>query len=169
MSAFNSVRRRVFFSFHYKPDNWRAAEVRNMGVVEGNAPVSDNDWESVTRGGDTVIRNWIDGQMHGKSCTIVLIGSQTAGRKWINYETGKAWNDGKGLLGIYIHNLKDRLGNQSTKGKNPFGGSTVAGKKLSDIVRAYDSPYKTSTYVYAHIKDNIADWIEEAIRIRGRY
>ena len=26
--------RRVFFSFHYKPDNSRAAQVRNMGMVE---------------------------------------------------------------------------------------------------------------------------------------
>ena len=38
-------KRGTFFSFHYKPDNWRAAQVRNMGVVEGNSPVSDNDWE----------------------------------------------------------------------------------------------------------------------------
>ena len=164
-----AIRRRVFFSFHYKPDNWRAAEVRNMGVVEGNPPASDNDWESVTRGGDTAIRNWINSQMYEKSCSIVLIGSQTAGRKWINYEVEKAWNDGKGLLGIYIHNLKDRLGNQSAKGRNPFVGFTVGEEKLADIVRAYDPPYKTSTYVYAHIKDNIADWIEDAIRIRGRH
>ena len=42
------AKRRTFFSFHYKPDNWRAAKVRNMGVVEGNSPVSDNDWETVT-------------------------------------------------------------------------------------------------------------------------
>ena len=160
---------RVFYSFHYKPDNWRAGEVRNMGVVEGNTPASDNDWESVTRGGDTAIRNWINSQMYEKSCSIVLIGSQTAGRKWINYEVEKAWNDGKGLLGIYIHNLKDRLGNQSAKGRNPFVGFTVGEEKLADIVRAYDPPYKTSTYVYAHIKDNIADWIEDAIRIRGRH
>ena len=31
--------RRTFYSFHYKPDNWRAAQVRNMGVIEGNRPV----------------------------------------------------------------------------------------------------------------------------------
>ena len=31
------VTRRVFFSFHYRPDNWRAGQVRNMGLVEGNA------------------------------------------------------------------------------------------------------------------------------------
>ena len=30
------VKRRTFFSFRYKPDNWRASQVRNMGVVEGN-------------------------------------------------------------------------------------------------------------------------------------
>ena len=87
-----TIRRKVFFSFHYKPDNWRAAGVRSMGIVEGNPPASDNDWESVTRGGDATIRNWIGGQMHGKSCSIVLIGSQTAGRKWINYEVEKAWS-----------------------------------------------------------------------------
>lgn len=164
-----AIRRRVFFSFHYNPDNWRAAQVRNIGVVEGNSPASDNDWETVTRGGSAAIGRWINGQMHGKSCAIVLIGSQTADRKWINYEIEKAWNDGKGLLGIYIHNLKDRLGNQSRMGKNPFGAFTVAKKRLSSIVRAYDPPYKRSTNVYAYIEDNIADWIEEAIRIRSRY
>ena len=34
--------RKVFFSFHYKRDNWRAAQVRNIGVIEGNKTVSDN-------------------------------------------------------------------------------------------------------------------------------
>ena len=164
-----AIRRRVFFSFHYKPDNWRAAQVRNMGIVEGNTPVSDNDWESVTRGGDAAIKRWVDGQMYGKSCAIVLIGSQTSGRKWIKYEIQKAWNDGKGLLGIHIHNLQDRNGNQSAKGANPFYSISLNGTRLSSIVKAYDPPYKRSTNVYAYIADNIADWAEDAIRIRGKY
>ena len=42
--------RRVFYSFHYKPDNWRAAQVRNIGAIEGNNPASDNDWEAVKKG-----------------------------------------------------------------------------------------------------------------------
>ena len=163
------VKRRVFFSFHYKPDNWRAAQVRNMGLVEGNTPASDNDWESVTRGGDAAIRRWIDSQMSGRSCAVVLIGSNTSGRKWIKYEIQKAWSDGKGLLGIHIHNLKDVNGYQSGKGANPFYSFSVDGSRLSSIVRTYDPPYKRSTNVYAHIEDNIADWIEDAIRIRGRY
>ena len=71
--------RRAFYSFHYKPDNWRASQVRNMGVVEGNKPATDNDWEDVKKGGDKAIKNWIDGQIKGKSVAIVLIGEKTAG------------------------------------------------------------------------------------------
>ena len=160
-------KRRTFFSFHYKPDNWRASQVRNMGVVEGNPAVSDNDWEAVTRGGDAAIKRWIDDQMYGKSCVIVLIGSQTSGRKWINYEIGKAWDDGRGLLGIYIHNLKGANGDQSQEGANPFYRLSVNGKRLSSIVKAYDPPYKRSTNVYAHIEENIASWVEEAIQVRN--
>ena len=37
--------RKCFYSFHYQPDNVRASQVRNIGAIEGNQPVSDNDWE----------------------------------------------------------------------------------------------------------------------------
>jgi len=163
--------RKVFFSFHYKPDNWRAGQVRNMGVVEGNKPVSDNDWEEVTRGGDSAIQNWIDDQLKGKSCAVVLIGAKTAGRKWIKYEIKKAWNDGKGVVGVYIHNLKDKDDNQSDKGQNPFEDFTVGedGTKLSSIVKAYNPPYSTSTYVYDDIKEHLEGWVEEAISIRNKH
>ena len=165
--------RRVFYSFHYKPDNWRAAEVRNIGVVEGDEPVADNDWEQVKKGGATAIQNWIDDQLKGKSCTIVLIGEKTAGRKWIKYEIEKSWNDKKGVLGIFIHKLKDKDGEQSEKGSNPFEDFTVTvgedKKKFSNIVKAYNPPYSLSKNVYNHISQNIADWVEEAISIRKNF
>ena len=162
--------RRVFYSFHYKPDNWRTATVRNIGVVEGNKPVTDNDWEQVKKGGSTAIQNWIDDQIKGKSCTIVLIGEKTAGRKWIKYEIKKSWNDGKGVLGIYIHNLLDKDGEKSEKGSNPFEEFTVGEgedkKKLSSIVKAYNPPHTKSTSVYDDISENMADLVEKAISIR---
>lgn len=161
--------RRSFYSFHYKPDNWRASQVRNMGVVDGNRPCSDNDWESITKGGDEKIKKWIAEQLDGKSCVIVLIGSGTAGRKWINYEIVKGWDDGKGVLGVHVHNLLDSDKNQATKGANPFAsikyGST--GNMLSSIVKAYDPPYSTSTSVYDYIKKNLGGWVEEAVTIRA--
>ena len=72
--------RKAFYSFHYVPDNSRAAQVRNMGVIEGNSPASDNDWESVKRGGDTAIQNWINSQLSGKSVAIVLIAAHESPR-----------------------------------------------------------------------------------------
>lgn len=159
--------RRAFYSFHYVPDNWRASQVRNMGVVDGNKPATDNEWEDVKKGGDIAIQKWIDGQLDGKSVAVVLIGAKTAGRKWINYEIKKAWEDGKGVLGVYVHNLKNSDGDQTAKGSNPFNEFKIGDKLLSSIVKAYDPPYSTSTKVYDHIKENLADWIEKAIEIRN--
>ena len=163
--------RRAFYSFHYEPDNWRASQVRNIGAIEGNSPASDNDWETVTNGGEAAIQRWIDNQLSGRGCTIVLIGAATAGRKWVNYEIGKSWNDGKGVLGVYINRLKDRFGQQSAKGTNPFDGFTMERdkSKLSSIVKTYDPPYWESTDVYNYIKTNLEAWVEDAVTTRNAY
>jgi hypothetical protein len=161
--------RRAFYSFHYIPDNWRAATVRSIGSIEGNKPASDNDWESVKKAGDKAIQNWIDDQLYGKSCAVVLIGTNTAGRKWIKYEIEKAWSEKKGLLGIHIHNLKDSAGNQSTMGASPFQTFNLNGTPLSSIVKTYNPPYRDSKDVYKYISDNLASWFDEAVAIRAKY
>ena len=74
----------------------RVHQIRNMGVIEGNTPVSPNDWETVKRVGDDAVKKWIDDNMKYKDCVVVLIGSDTASRKWVKYEICKAWNDGRG-------------------------------------------------------------------------
>lgn len=48
--------RRCFYSFHYKRDADRVSQVRNIGLVEGNRPASDNEWETVASQGDSSIR-----------------------------------------------------------------------------------------------------------------
>ncbi len=161
--------RRVFYSFQYKPDNWRASQVRNIGAIEGNQSVSDNDWESVTKGGDAAIKKWIAEQMKGRSCVIVLIGSDTAGRKWIDHEIMEGWNARMGVLGVHIHGLKDSAEKQSRKGANPFAGTSNNRKDMSGIIRTYDPPFAQSANVYKHIKSNLESWVEEAIRIRSGY
>ncbi|NKZ41926.1 TIR domain-containing protein [Shewanella algae] len=160
--------RKCFYSFHYEPDNWRVSTVRNIGAIEGNKAATDNDWETVTKGGDKKIKEWIADQMKGRTCTIILAGSKTANRKWINHEIVKSWDDGKGVLVIYIHNLKDKDGNQSSKGANPLYYVThgPTQKRLSSIAKAYDPPRTTSKGVYSYIEENIEGWIEEAIQIR---
>lgn len=179
-----TMRRRAFYSFHYADDVMRAAQVRNMGVIEGNRPASDNGWEKIKMGGDASIRRWIANEMHGKSVVIVLIGEQTAQRKWVRYEIKKAWEERKGLLGIHIHGLKVPIIGTCCKGKSPFDGIVVrtgrrgflgmpmlAPTTLGRIVPVYNpqpSVFSGST-IYNSIKFNLADWIEEAITVRGMY
>ena len=162
--------RRAFYSFHYEPDNSRAAQVRNMGMVDGNTPVSDNDWETVTKGGDAAIKKWIADQMHGRSCTVVLVGSRTAGRKWINHEIRKSWDDEMGVVGIHIHGLKNLDGKTATKGNNPFDyiDYDSTGKKLSSIVKCYTPSGSDSKERYDWIKKHLANAVDEAIKIRGK-
>jgi len=165
------AKRQVFFSFEYNKDNWRAGQVRNMGKVDNSSTFSDNDWEEVKFKSDTKIKEWIDSQMAKRSCLVVLIGTTTSGRKWINYEIQKAYELRKGIVGIYIHGLKDIDGNQTTKGSNPFYQIYIGeeNKRLSNYVTCFDSSYKSSTYVYDDIKENIEQLIEDAIKAAGTY
>ena len=179
------MKRQVFFSFHYENDVWRASKVRNMGVVEGQPLFSDNGWEKVRRSSETAIKNWIEKEMNMRSCVVVLIGEETASRKWVKYEIEEAWKKGKGIVGIYVHNLYDQNNEQSEKGDNPFDSFYVDKTinyikerscpldsndiKLSNVCKAYDSYYSSSTNVYNYIRSNIEEWIEEAIVIRNRY
>ena len=162
------MKRQVFYSFHYKNDVRRVSQVRNIGALEDNKPVSDNEWEEVKRKGDDNIKKWINDNMNYRSCVIVMVGEETANRKWVKYEIEKAWNDGKGVLGIYIHNLKDPVTGKCSQGKNHFSSFTIKkdNKSLADIVKCYN-PNPNDAYNY--IKDNLEKWVEEAIKIRNNY
>ena len=159
--------RQVFYSFHYKNDVMRVSQIRNIGALEDNKPVSDNAWEEVKRSGDNAIKKWIDDNMRYRSCVIVMIGSETANRRWVNYEIEKAWKEGKGLLGIYIHNLKDPRYGKCVQGKNPFDSFKIGGiTPLSDVVKCYNpNPYDA----YNDIRNHLEDWVEDAVRIRQIY
>lgn len=162
------TKRQVFYSFHYKPDCWRASQVRNIGSVEGNRPVTDNEWEDIANAGDEAIENWIKEQLENRSCTVVLVGNQTANRKWINYEIVESWNSGKGVVGIYIHGLKNQDGYLAYKGENPFDYIDYGddGTKLSSIVKCYDPTGADSKTRYDWIMRYLSGAVEEAVNIR---
>ncbi|MDA8248422.1 MAG: TIR domain-containing protein [Rhodospirillales bacterium] len=161
--------RNVFYSFHYAKDAWRASQVRNMGVVDGNSPIRDNDWEEVKKGGDKAIQKWIDEQLTGRSCAVVLVGAETANRPWVIHEISRAWSLGKGVVGIRIHNLLNEAKYKSSAGANPFDRVTFnnTGRALSSIVTLYNPPFTESTDVYADIKKRIEGLVEAAIKIRA--
>jgi hypothetical protein len=152
----------VFYSFHYGNDVFRVQQIRNIGAIEGNEAVSANDWEQLKRKGDTAVERWIDENMKYKRCVVVLIGSETANRKWVDYEIKKAWDSGKGLFGIYIHNLRCPRTGTCSKGANPFEGFTInnGATRLSSVARCYDPNFYDA---YKDIASNLQGWVATAI------
>ncbi|MCJ1963486.1 MULTISPECIES: TIR domain-containing protein [unclassified Candidatus Nanosynbacter] len=160
------MKRQVFYSFHFDNDVMRVWQIRKMGAIEGNEPVAPNNWEQIKRS-EYAVKKWIDDNMKYKSCVIVLVGSETASRKWVDYEIRKAWNEGKGLFGIYIHNLKDPITGTCRKGANPFDNVLMRnGQRLSSLVSCYDP---NSWDAYNDIAKNLENWVEEAISTRENY
>lgn len=151
----------VFYSFHYDNDVFRVQLIRNMGVVDGDEPVSPNDWEQVKRRGDAAVERWIDDAMKYRRCVIVLVGAETAGRKWIQYEIKKAYKSGKALFGIYIHNLECMRTGRCAQGSNPFDAFTInnGSQRLSSAIPCYDPGYDA----YRGISTNMTSWVANAI------
>jgi len=161
--------RRVFFSFHYKRDIWRANEVRHTWVTKEDIEDADYidaaDFEKVERQGEEAVKRWIDSQLEGTSVTVVLIGYETHTRKYVGYEIEQSYKRGNGLFGIYIHNLKDKDGRTDFKGKNPFDTWYITrnGQKIY-----FSSLYPTYDWVNDDGYNNIGRWIEEAAQKEGR-
>lgn len=104
--------------------------------------------------------------MNYRSCVVVLAGLETADRPWVKYEIKKAWIEGRGIVGVYIHNIKCPRNGKCAKGKNPFDNFAVDGKSMSSIVKCYNPSIGDA---YNDIAKNLESWIDEAITIRNKY
>ena len=116
--------RRVFFSFHYESDIWRASQIRNSWVTKPDRETAgfwdSAAWEEVKKKGDDAVKRWIDNQLNATSVTVVLIGEHTHARQWVKYEIVKSYKRGNGILGIHINRTKDRDGYITRRGLNPL-------------------------------------------------
>ena len=85
--------RRVFFSFHYQDViDFRANVVRNHNVTKDNNGgfFDASIWESAKKQGDIALKRLINGSLENTSTTVVLIGSETYSRRWVQYEIMKS-------------------------------------------------------------------------------
>jgi hypothetical protein len=158
--------RKIFFSFHYERDAWRAAQVRNCDLIpnEDEYGIIDGvEWEQIERQGDAAIERWIEEQMQYTSVTVVLIGAQTAERPWVLHEIVESWNRGNAVVGLTIHNMKDQDKLQDTPGANPLALFTLPdGRLLSDVCKTYD-------WVGNDGRNNLGTWAEEAYQTRKSF
>jgi antiphage defense system Thoeris ThsB-like protein len=144
--------RKVFFSFKYE-DVSRAMVVRNSWVTQGREAAGFIDaanFEKLKKQGDAAIQAWIDDQLDGTTVTVVLVGEETCGSRWVKYEIDKSKSLGHGLIGIDVSKIKDFDGNTSDRcGKIPTG--------FNFYLWNNDDGYK-----------NMGDWIEDAATGAGK-
>jgi len=157
--------RSIFITFHYARDISRVNIVRNHALTKGGyseAGFWDHSlWEETKRRGDEAIKRLINHGLVGTSVTVILIGRQTAGRRWVNYEIQRSGEKGNGFLGVWINRLEDLGGYTDDRGPNPLDDWDLDGKKLSSIYYTYD-------WVLDEGYENFGDWVEEAAVIAGR-
>jgi hypothetical protein len=158
--------RQTFFSFHYERDAWRAGQVRNCNLLPTNDQhgfIDSVEWESIKRQGNDAIERWISKQLDRTSVTVVLIGAETAERPWVQDEIIRSWNRGNGLVGVWIHNVRDQDRNTDMAGRNPFDLFKLSNRiLLSSICSTYD-------WVLGDGRNNLGAWIEEAFQQRAKH
>lgn len=157
--------RRVFFSFHYDNDINRSMTVRNSWVTQGKEAAGFVDkaaFEQVKRQGDAAVHHWIDNQLEGTSVTVVLIGSETLNRPFVQYEICKSLQRGNAVIGVHINGIKDmRTLTTATKGNT----HTIIGY-YNDQSPAYFDLICDSIYDYTTQNGyaNMGSWIESAAK-----
>lgn len=162
--------RRVFFSFHFERDYWRVGQIRSHWLTKNDHESAGYwdaaKWEEVRKQGDEAIKRWINNALDGASVTIVLIGAETASREWVDYEIKRSSEEKMGLLGIYIHNMKDINSFFDRKGVNPL--DTWFYTNPDGSKKYFSEVYKTYDWVGDRGYDNFANWVEDAAKQAGR-
>jgi len=160
--------RRVFFSFHFDRDNWRANVVRNSWLTQDDREsagyIDAGDWEDLKRQGDDAVKRWIRDQMKNTSVVAVLIGRETANRRWVKFEIKEALRKGKGIVGVRVHGIENESGKTDIRGPDPLDQSYSVDGSRDRPSKAYDTYNWKLNKGYA----NFGDWVEEAAEIAGR-
>ena len=97
---------------------------------------------------------------------MVLIGAKMSNRRWVKYEIEQSIGRKNGLMGIYIHNVKDfRTRETDNKGESPFSKHFNFTPAHGQIVYPCCSYYD---WVNNNGQDNLPSWIETAVEQAGR-
>ncbi len=119
----NKLARYIFFSFSYEDvANFKVNVVRNSWLLNNREDtfIDGSIWETQKTKNPNIIKKLIDDGMHRTSVTAILIGENTANRRWVNYELVKSFERGNGILAININRIRGKNQYISAKGQNPL-------------------------------------------------
>jgi hypothetical protein len=114
---------RIFFSFHYELDHWRARQIRTWpqwvgleaaGYVDGSLAEESKTLDA------RLLQSRIDASLRSCAATAVLIGARTFERQFVSYEIFRSLEWKKPLVGIFIDGLRDHEGRLGCRGPLPL-------------------------------------------------
>ena len=153
--------RRVFFTYNYERDLWRATNVRNSWAGPEKQAVGFWDaalWEEAKKRGDEIVKKMILKELDNTSVTVVLIGSETSNNPWVNLAIVESYKRSHGLLGVYIDKISDTKGNVEKHGDNPFDYIYINNSDGS--VTHFSKLYLTYDYMDQNGFLDFGKWIE---------
>lgn len=153
--------RKTFFSFHYKPDVQRAQVVRKSQFFKDHGDAGFYDasaFEKAKNEDPAALKRFLRKEMQGTSVICVLVGAETASRRWVRFEVLQALFDGRGLVGVRIHSIADFDGKTVTPGDNPFKLLGVYRKDNMLQVVERKTVYDKWTYTSDFGKQQLEDW-----------
>ena len=159
--------RRVFFSFHYDNDINRSMIVRNSLVTQDKEYagfIDKAEFGKIKRKG-AAVKRWIDDQLYGTSVTVVLIGSETLNRPFVQYEIRESIYRENAVIGVFIHSVKDMM----TKSTSPKGNAhNIIDLKNGHAVYFDEICDGLYDYTTQDGYKNLGSWIETASKAHNK-
>lgn len=133
----------VFISHHHKDDkevDKLTALLRKNGYAIRNSSIRAKpaNQARLDKGlvKDETIRRLLRMKISWASTAIVLVGEETHSRPWVNWEIEQAHRQGKDIIGVYEHGLKDRV--ELPEALEKYGTSQVVGWDSEKIISAIE-------------------------------
>lgn len=115
------IKRKVFVSYHHRNDQaWYNSFSQTFGTQFDLFHDTSLDRQIDSDNTQYIAQAIRDGHIKGSSVTIVLMGTDTWKRRWVDWEIHATLEDGHGLLGIVLpdpYHSKDMSGNIIVPGR----------------------------------------------------
>lgn len=125
-----NAKKNVFISHHHKDDTQvdklaqllgkNGCDIRNSSIRAKPANQQRLDKGLVK---DSTIRRLLKMKMSWAGTVIVLVGKETHTRPWVNWEIEEAHRQGKHIVGVFEHGLKDKV--EMPKALEKYGTTQV--------------------------------------------
>lgn len=98
-----SVRRKLFVSYHHRNDQ-RAYDALSEAFHDRYETIYDNSLERKldSDNAEYILRQIRENNIAGSSCTVVLVGRETAWRKFVDWEIDATLQKEHGLIGVQL-------------------------------------------------------------------